>query len=371
LRDINDKSAHVATVAIVGTDGIPAQYGGFETLAERIAGGLSHRLELTVTVPRSRRKAIGSQAFLGSRLKYVPFEANGIQSVFHDAIALFLTRESDCTLLLGVSGAWALPLFRLLSRSKIICHIDGLEWKRDKWNFIQKLILRFLELCAVRFGHEVVSDNAAITRYIIGQYGINPVEIAYGGDDTQTVVTHIADVSDIVPWKSGQYWCAVARIEPENNIHTILRGFKRSGQSLVLIGNWMRSRYGRMLARKFGGYNNLTLVDPIYDRSKLNAIRIQSRGVIHGHSAGGTNPALVEAMCLGKPVVVFDVVYNRETTSGISPAFSTADELRVLVTELTDSELSSIAISLQKVASVRYTWERVVESYYRLFLSCK
>jgi glycosyltransferase involved in cell wall biosynthesis len=350
-------------VSIVGTVGLPANYGGFETLVENLVNyhnDLSLSASITVYCS-SKSYPFKTQSFLSAQLKYLPLNANGPQSIAYDIVSLFsaVWNRSDVILLLGVSGAIALPFVRILTSARIVTNIDGLEWRRDKWQGFAKRFLRFSEKMAVHFSHEVITDNAAIADYVQRTYGLVSHVIAYGGDHAINVeATSVAEYN--LPEK---YIFSVCRIEPENNVHVILESFSKLEQHpLVMVGNWNNSEYGRFVRKRYATYKNIILIDPIYDLGKLKTLRNQAKFYIHGHSAGGTNPSLVEAMHFGKPVVAFDCSFNRFTTENKALYFNNVDNLVGLITSLGDA--GKIGFEMLEIAKRRYTWHKVAQEYF-------
>ena len=164
-------------IAILGTVGVPANYGGFETLAEnleRYHDAASLKSSLTVYCS-SKSYPSREPIYLSARLKYVPLNANGAQSIPYDIWSLLsaVWQRNNVILLLGVSGAMALPLVRLVSSARVVTNIDGIEWRREKWQGLAKRFLRFSEKIAVHFSHELISDNDAIAEYVHQAYGAN------------------------------------------------------------------------------------------------------------------------------------------------------------------------------------------------------
>ena len=169
------------TVSIVGTNGVPARYGGFETLAENLVKNKTVGIEYTVfcSAKLYREK---QEKYLGAKLRYVNLSANGASSIFYDLISMLLSLSSDVMLVLGVSGSLFLPVIKLLYRGKIITNIDGIEWKRNKWNGIARFILRISEKSAVKFSDTIICDNQAIVDYVGKTYKREAVLIEYGAD---------------------------------------------------------------------------------------------------------------------------------------------------------------------------------------------
>jgi hypothetical protein len=168
-------------ISIIGTAGIPARYGGFETLAENLIRNKIRDIQYTVFCSAKLYQKQQSK-YLGARLKYINLKANGMSSIWYDLISMLLSLRSDVMLILGVSGSLFLPLIRLLYRGKIITNIDGIEWKRNKWNRFERFILHISEEIAVKFSDIVIGDNQGILDYIAKEYGKNAVLIEYGAD---------------------------------------------------------------------------------------------------------------------------------------------------------------------------------------------
>lgn len=354
------------TITINGTVGVPASYGGFETLAENlvryhVTQCLSDSLNVYCSGPAYTNKP---RYYLSARLHYLPLSANGAQSIPYDIWSLFsaVLRGSDRILLLGVSGAVALPIVRWLSCARIVTNIDGIEWRREKWRGVAKWFLRFSERIAIRFSHEVVADNAGIADYVYETYGRDCHVIAYGGDHAVQVAS-----KPYVGSLPEQYAFALCRIEPENNVGMILESFSRhAAVPLVFVGNWDNSAYGKGLRERFGGLPHLHLLDPIYDVGVLRYLRDRAILYVHGHSAGGTNPSLVEMMHFGVPVVAFDCVFNRHTTDGKAWFFANADQLAALVDSSSADAANENGAAMLGLARERYTWDAIGAAYFKL-----
>ncbi len=352
-------------VALIGTVGLPANYGGFETLAEHLVEELHTKYEITVYCTKKKyAKEKRTKKYKGARLVYLPFDANGIQSILYDSIsilhALFF---ADVLLVLGVSGGFMLPVVRLLTRKKIIVSIDGIEWKRNKWKKAARFYLWAAEWVSVKFAHANIADNEAIQDYTAVRYKTLSNIIEYGADHTLEVEPSKEDYSHY-PFLKEDYYFKVCRIEPENNLHVVLEAFASlPSKPLVIIGNWQKSDYGKGLKAQYGGHENLHLLDPIYNQQVLDVLRGHCLAYIHGHSAGGTNPSLVEAMYLGRPVIAFKVAYNVCTTEGRALYFTTTAQLAHLIANTHTTQLTEVATHMKGIANRRYTWPIVAAKY--------
>lgn len=354
-------------IAIIGTQGVPARYGGFETLVENIIGeNCSEGIEYTVFCSSKDLKSSES-TYKGANLEYINLSANGISSILYDIISLIKARKKfDFILVLGVSGCIILPIFRLFNRKKLIINIDGLEWKRAKWNWIAKSFLRLSEEFALRFADVVIADNQGIVNYIKNRYKKKTVLIAYGSDHVVRELSQENQREILRKYcvEPKTYSITVCRIEPENNCDMILNVFARSGRRLLFIGNWTRSEYGIKLREKYSLFDNITMQDPVYDLDELYVLRHNSISYIHGHSAGGTNPSLVEAMFCGCNIIAFDVVYNRETTSNQARYFKDMIDLAILTV---DKDLVQNSNCMINIARERYTWRNIAQKYESLY----
>ncbi|MDR1809272.1 MAG: DUF1972 domain-containing protein [Prevotella sp.] len=353
-------------VAIVGIQGVPAKYGGFETFVENIIGdNCSHDIHYTVFCAE-KSYATRRKTYKGASLKYVPlFHANGPQSTLYDIFSMLKCLTGyDAVLILGVSGAIFLPVFRLLYRKRIIVNIDGLEYKRAKWGKFTKWFLRICTTMAVHCSDVLVSDNKGIQDYVKATYHRSSFMIAYGGDHVKTNVSEERQRSILLKCNltDGNYAICISRIEPENNVHLILETFAKTGKDLVFIGNWERSKYSRDLKEKYAPYPHIRMLSSIYDTDILYALRSHCDCYIHGHSAGGTNPSLVEAMHFGMPILAYDVVYNRETTENSAYYFKSSEQLAELL-ERKDKN----GESMKAIADSQYTWKRIAEQYESLY----
>lgn len=356
-------------VAIIGTVGVPANYGGFETLVEQLVRhNKSEDLQYAVYCSK---KSYNDKRWVyhGAKTEYIGLNANGIQSIPYDIISLVkASRNSDVILILGVSGCAFLPVFRIFSKKKLVINIDGLEHRRDKWNKWARRFLKFSEKQAVKYGNVIITDNKGITDYVMEEYGKPSELIAYGGD--HVIINIDESLSEKVlkeyNLEKDGYALAICRIDPENNVHTILDAFERAQKPLVFIGNWQKSEYGRILSEQYRNSKYIKITPAVYDLNILNVIRSNCSIYLHGHSAGGTNPSLVEAMFFEKPIFAFDCVYNRESTENKATYFSSSEQLANILND-EDIDLKANAKAMKEIAERRYKWETIARQYENLY----
>ncbi|TXE08772.1 DUF1972 domain-containing protein [Algoriphagus aquimarinus] len=356
-------------LAIVGIVGVPANYGGFETLVEYLLDLLPKFYDITIYC-QSQSYPDKVETYKGAKLKYLNLKANGVQSVIYDSVSLWKSIKGfDYILILGVSGAITIPFIKPFTRAKVITHIDGLEWKRDKWGAFAKRFLKFSESIAVKYSDAIISDNKHIYDYVQEEYGKDSHLIAYGAN-------HVTNVDPALYQKKYSfihkpYIFTVCRIEPENNIEMQLRVFSENELDIpyVIVGNWNSSDYGMRLYREYSTKKNVILYNPIYTSEELNVLRSNCHYYLHGHSAGGTNPSLVEAMYLGLPIIAFGVNYNRETTFNQAIYFNDSIELLQQLSRLEEFDREAISRDMYKLARKNYSWKAINKKYVNMLKS--
>lgn len=355
-------------IAIIGTNGIPAKYGGFETLVEYLAEYLADDLDITVFCS-SKLHSDRPNLYKGVKLVYIGLSANGWQSILYDFLSLCYSYiKYDKILILGCSGSLFQPLFYLY-RHKFIMNLGGLDWQRSKWNFLTRKYLKLSEWFAVKFSGRIISDNVGIQEYLNQEYNVNSTVIAYGGDQVFKVSPVQADYEKY-KFLQSKYAFTVARIQPDNNIDILLEAFIGSSVlPLVFVGNWSVSKYGLSIREKYKNHNNLILLDAIYNQRELNLLRSNCFLYLHGHSAGGTNPALVEAMNLGLAILAFDNSFNRYTTANKAHYFRDVQSLISLLNCISIDEILQNSRAMNELAKSEYTWSKISKDYLSFFLT--
>lgn len=351
-------------LSIIGSVGLPPKYGGWETLVDNIIYFLKKDLKVNVFCSsKIYKKKISN--YKGVSIEYINLYPNGFQSIFYDLFSMLCAiRKSDVMLILGVSGCIFLPLIKMFYRGKIIVNTDGLESERLKWGFFVKMFLRFSERVAVGFANCLVVDNQGVAEYIFKKYNRKTTQIAYGGDHVKKIpLTKKIKKKYSIP---NFYAFKVARIEPENNIEMILSSFSKNKFPLIIVGNWNSSKYGKNLIKKYKKVSNIKILEAIYNLSILDQIRSNAIFYIHGHSVGGTNPSLVEAMSLGLPIIAYNVNFNRYTTNNNCLYFKNEKQLNLLIQSINKKKISKIGVKMKKIANQRYKWNKISHQYLKL-----
>ncbi|HMV11573.1 MAG TPA: DUF1972 domain-containing protein [Nitrosomonas sp.] len=356
-------------LAILGTRGIPARYGGFETFAEEIAERLQQKgLEVTVYCEKGCNNPV-IEIYKGVRLVYVPSPKLGpFSTILFDLFCLIVARNRhDVIYMLGYGSSLFCFIPRLWGK-QVWLNMDGIEWKRTKWSFPARLWLRTMEWIAMLTPNRLIADAYAIQDHIKKHYPYSPPisVIPYGAPEVLQ-----ADSSPLAEWDlaTDRYYLLVCRLEPENHVLEILQGYTASNSNLplVVLGN---HRTGTHYVKQLLAITDarIRMLGTVYDSAKLQALRFYARAYFHGHSVGGTNPSLLEALGCGNAVIAHNNVFNREVADNAALYFSTATEIPNLVEKIdTDETLrAAMRLNARNIVSQRYTWKLVTDAYMAL-----
>lgn len=358
-------------LALIGSNGIPANYGGTETFYEFLTKELSGKYDITVYCSKRQDKKKNGNSYLGAKLVYLPLSANGWQAVIYDSISIIdAAFHSDVLLLFGSPAALLVAIMRLFGfRKKIVLNCGGLnEWERESYSSFARSYIRFnRRILKGRVIHVV--DNELYKKSLMDTFGIDDaIVIRYGGDQA-TPVTPDAGLLEKYPFLNEDYYVAVARAQVDNNLHILLEAFaKMPDKKLVLVSNFKVSDYGQKLYEQYKDkYPNMVLIPGIYDKRELNAVRSNAKAYIHSHSRCGTPPSLCEAMNLGLPIISFDCEVNHEVTGGHAFFFKNQNELVSVIENTSDEEMKAMAEKSLALAQKELTWKRIGEQYSEVF----
>lgn len=351
-------------VAIVGTNGIPAQYGGFETLAENLTKCLNRQYVFLVFCSKKQKKKL--KFYNNSRLINIPLNANGVSGLLFDFISLiYALFFVDIIIYLG-PGLGSLLWINKFFKKKIITNHGGLnEWNRDKLGFFQKKIAYINHKYASKYSDINIVDNFVLQKSLLKEFNVNSNVIRYGGDHVNKVSITDDLIKDF-PFLEKKFYVSVSRAQIDNNLHLVLEAFKKMPDKvLVLISNWNVSEYGTKLKKEYSNISNIYLQDAVYDLEKLNCIRSNAYIYIHSHSQCGTAPSLVEAICLDLPILSFDVAQNRETLQRDDFFYNSSETLVKLVNTINTTDVIKLKKGSENLKS-QYKWQRIAEQYSRL-----
>lgn len=360
-------------IAIIGTNGLPAKYGGFETLTNYLSLHLAKSHEVNVYCSSVKKKN-KPRKFNGVNLIYFPFKANGWQSLIYDfATIVHALFRNDVLVVLGLSGAFAFPLNFFFKRN-IIFNIGGIEWKKVRGNKITSkmeiVLKKKMEKICVENSRTVVIDNLFFENYIKKKYNINPILAEYGGNHVSKEKFEKRDLIEY-PFLNHDFDLSISRAQSDMNIHIIIEAYKKlKTRKIVIISNWFSSKYGQKLFNEnYKKNNNIILLNAIFDLKKLNKIRSSCLVYIHSHSLCGTAPSLVEIMNISKPVICFNAETNRYTTENKSLYFDNHKSLQKILKSIDNEKLKIVGKEMGKIAKKRYSWNRISKIYESLLES--
>ncbi len=357
-------------IAIVGSRGIPAGYGGFETFAEEISIRLNKEgVDVAVVCQNADERNIEYKKI---KLLYSQFTKFGNPVLFYrDSIRIGL-KCTDIIIVCGVGGALFFPFYK--SKNKfIITHVDGREELRGKYSALKKLFVRVCQSFTAKFADHIIADSFAVSRYWKEKFNIPDERISsieFGANTFNSSDKPEFPVPGLVP---GEYYLVVCRMVPENNPELIIKGFLKSGcrKKLVLVGD-STDEYGKSLRK----YSSPLIIfsEGIYDKAALFTLRENSFAYIHGHSVGGTNPSLLEAMAAGNICICHDNEFNRETTESKMLYFSGIEDL---ASRIDDIEKMTVTdrhgypeVGIKRIKEY-YNWERITGEYMKLLQSIR
>lgn len=359
-------------VALIGTRGVPARYGGFETAVEEIGQRLA--AEGTDVLVYCRGAVDPISEHLGMELVHLPaFRAKALETLSHTFLSvlhlIFRRRKTtDVVILFNAANSVFLPFFRL-ARIPVAVHVDGLEWKRAKWGKWGRRYYRLAESLAVRWADALIADAQGIADYYLDEFGADTEQIAYGAAVLVNAGSDRITEFDLAP---RGYHLVVARFEPENHVLEIVRGYAASGAKfpLVVVGSApYADDYTHEIESVAKTDSRIRLVGGIWDQAQLDQLYANAVSYLHGHSVGGTNPSLLRAMGSGTTVTAFDVSFNRGVLGPAGRFFADERELASLITAAEDEFSDAPAEFADRITLLRdriadeYVWDDVAVAY--------
>jgi glycosyltransferase involved in cell wall biosynthesis len=360
-------SAPPMRIAMLGTRGVPAAYGGFETAVEEIGSRLAS-LGHEVTVYCRRTSGPRPSSHLGMRLVHLPaVKVKVAETLSHTAFSvahLSMSRSHDVAFVFNAANAPFVPALRARGIPTAV-HVDGLEWKRDKWSGAGKRYYRSAERLAVRTADALIADAQGIADYYRREFDAPTELLTYG---TRILRHQPADRLGELGLRPAGFHLVVARFEPENHVDVIVDGYRRSASRLplVVVGSApYAAEYTRRIEELAAGDDRIRLLGGVYDHDLLDALYAHALTYAHGHSVGGTNPSLLRAMGAATSVLAWDVDFNREVLGDRGSFFSDARSASTAFEAFeADPGISrTTGIALQERAERTYDWDDVTSGY--------
>ena len=376
----------VVRLAIVGARGI-GNYGGFETVVSELAPRLRQfgcDVSCTHEIPEGNKRL---EEYKGVQIAYFPlrfpknYAMRKVFEILYDwyfALRFSFGTRCDIVYFLGTGVGPCLFLVKF-SGSKSIVNIDGVEYQRAKYNLVEKSLVRLLFATSYRWADWLIVDNTQLIQIIPGPYrsktrfitnGVRFIEDVAWNDD---LIRELLGENDY-RLQPDQYWLVVARMEPENNVHTIIEGYAKSKGCLplVIVGSPSSPKYGEFVKRiceNLAPNKKVLLLGSVFDQSALGMLRRHCLAHVHGHSVGGTNPSLLEAMAAKNIVIAHDNDFNREVCAETAFYFKDAESLGKILDQVETGGCNCQDFGNKAYDRVtkNYNWDQIAEEYRTLF----
>jgi glycosyltransferase involved in cell wall biosynthesis len=359
-------------IALLGTRGVPANYGGFETCAEEVSVGLAARGHEVTVYCRHGNAAGDPSEYRGVRLRYAPhIEHKALGTLTHGITSTVDALRQHYDVLLYFNAANSVPalIARIASRAPIVLNVDGLEWKRRKWGAVARAYYQIAEWLSTKVAARIISDSVEIQRYYDERWHTPSSFVAYGAHVEESDRPDVLAEFGLEP---DGYFFVASRLEPENNADLTMRAFEQvqTDKKLVIAGGAnYKSRYVEEL--HLTRDPRIIFLGPVYQPGYIQALHCGAFAYVHGNEVGGTNPALLKALGYGNCVLAFDVPYNAEVVADAAllyqrdPADLAGKMSRLLATPDLVARLRRRAMERINEA---YRWEDVVEGYERIIV---
>jgi glycosyltransferase involved in cell wall biosynthesis len=351
-------------IAMVGTRGVPARYGGFETCIEEVGRRLADRGH-EVRVYCRGENAVDN--YLGMSLVHRPaLKRKSLETLSHTALSVqhLAVHPTDVALVFNAANSPFLPILRA-RRIPVATHVDGLEWKRAKWGGTGRRYYRGAEALSVRWSDALIADAQGIADYYREEFSAETELIAYGAP----ILTELgADKLTDLGLEPREFHLAVARFEPENHVAEIVEGYVASSAKapLVVVGSApYADSYNERI--RHAADDRVRLLGGVWDQDLLDQLYANSLTYLHGHSVGGTNPSLLRAIGAGAATIAFDVSFNREVLAESGEFFArSADVARLLEAAEQDPGATLLRGKAAQERARAYDWDDVTDRYERL-----
>ena len=354
-------------IALIGTRGVPASYGGFETAVEEIGSRLADRGH-RVTVYCRNSNSSRPDHHLGMHLVHLPaIPSKSLETLSHTGLSVIhalLHRKPDAAFLFNAANSPFLPWLHWRDIPTAV-HVDGLEWKRGKWGQLGRRYYRAAESLAVRGADALIADAQGIADYYDSEFAIPTELLTYGTTIIDRVASDRLVSMGLVPKK---FHLVVARFEPENHVDLIVEGYSASAAKypLIVVGSApYAASYTDRIASVAAADSRIRLVGGVWDQKKLDQLYANALSYLHGHSVGGTNPSLLRAMGAGTAVIAWDISFNREVVASDGEYFSSSSTLATLIEDAEANLLRQLdnGKALRERAKRQYNWDTVAVGY--------
>lgn len=356
----------MSRVFIIGVRGVPNRYGGFERLVEVLAPYLAARgHEVTVFCEKDSSDP-EHDLWHGVKRHFIRAEGSGpMRTLRYDWRSFGAASRGAVALIFGY-GTGVFQCRLRLNGIRHAVNMDGIEWQRSKWGTWAKRWLRLNERAAIAQADLLIADHPEIERDLQRRHGARSTMIAYGVDLHEGEDTALPDHPLLAKWPEGGFDLVIARPEPENQIHILLEAYAQSARTkpLVLVGNFEANDYGRRLKEL---HPQAHFVGAVYEPRVVDALRRRSRLYLHGHSVGGTNPSLIEAMAAGALVIAHDNAFNRWVLGDGGLFFRGQTDLSAILDLPPDINVRGRYLAAARAGCrERFLWADILRAYERV-----
>jgi hypothetical protein len=350
-------------VAIIGSHGLYANYGGWDQLVKNLAENKSSR-EFEYLIFNSKESPREIEYVPdGVNVKHIRLKASGFEGLLYDFWTIFICYfKVDTLLLLGVQGIPLIVLLSVIKKKNIVSNVGGLEWERPKFGLLAKWYLKLCFNLSFSFSSKVILDNEHYLKFVSNSNKNKSVIIPYGGE-----ISYAIDITNPLlekyPFLNFEYYLSVSRALEDNFIDQLCSTFLDMNNVLVLISNFSSSEYGRRVLEKYSNIENIILIDGLYNKDVLDLVRRKCKVYIHTHTLCGTAPSLVEMIVSRRPIISVDVPQNRFTLDNSGIYFKSYDQLK----DILETEIDIEKAKPKSELIAKYAWQTVVNSYQDLY----
>ncbi|MEW6608865.1 MAG: DUF1972 domain-containing protein [bacterium] len=360
-------------IAIIGTRGIPARYGGFETCVQELSMRLVEKGHEVIVYCRNSNSPDRPKEFKGVKLIHLPSVRTKIADTFsHTFFSMIhvLFGRVDVILVFNAANSPLCVIPKLFGK-KIAINVDGLEWKRRKWGKTAQTYYQFAEYLATKICHQIIADSKAIQQYYLKRYNTTATFIPYGADIETSSNPNILKEYNL---DRDNYFFVVTRLEPENNPDLTIQAFEqvKTDKKLVIVGGTgYKSRFVQELRRTKD--KRIIFMPPVYEKDHIKELFCNCYAYVHGNEVGGTNPALLSALGYGNCVLALNVPFNEEVVGEAAILYDRSTEdlspkMQYLV-DNPDVVADYRKRAVNRIKKAEYTWERVTDGYEELLVS--
>ena len=360
-------------IAFIGSRGIPANYGGFETFVEELSVGLSKNYNYSVVVVgdvHQKEQLKNISKYNGVEIGYSKYSKSN-QTIRFYLDSMLKVWGADVIYSCGVGNAFFLFLPFIFGK-KFVTNPDGIGWKRLKWSDNGKKILKFMFYLSAKLSPYIVADSVGVEKVFREKFNrkknINTIE--YGAYINKTIDKKSEKVQEILErykLNSNQYHLVVSRLEPENNLDIIIEGYLMGDHkhSLIIVGNIIETVFVDSLLKLSN--DKVIFTGGIYNKFDLEVVRSNALSYLHGHSVGGTNPSLLEAMASKNICICHDNEFNKGVVGNSGFYFKTKQDVSNIISEIENNDFSIYKDEVFEKVNSHFNWDNIVKLYANYF----